>query len=59
MDEERICLLDIAPEGQMQRRAIQLSEGGDWYEFDIVRVFDGLLEARTYAAKHGVTDIDV
>ena len=59
MDEERPCLLDIHPEGEMQRRVIQLAEGGDWYEFDIVRAFDSEGQAQEYAAEHGIQDTDL
>ena len=52
MDAEKICLLDICPEGEMQRRVIQV--GGEWHEFEIVRSFDSEEEARVYADEHGI-----
>jgi recombinational DNA repair protein RecR len=58
MDEERICLLDICPEGEMQRRVIQVGEDGPWREFDIVRSFRSEEEAQAYADEHGIGDVE-
>lgn len=62
MNQERICLLDIcAPDaGKMQRRAIQIDQGGEvvWREFDIVKLFESEDEAQEYAARHGIHDVE-
>lgn len=62
MDAERICLLDIYPpgEGKMQRRAIEVSIGGErvWREFDVARMFDSEEEARAYAEENGIEDVE-
>jgi hypothetical protein len=55
MDAERICLLDICPEGEMQRRVIQVNEA--WCEFDIVRMFESEEDASQYAHEHGIEDV--
>ena len=57
MDAERICLLDIRPEGEMQRRVIQVGE--IWYEFEILRSFENKDEARSYAEEHGIDDVEI
>jgi hypothetical protein len=63
MDEERICLLDVCPpnQGEIQRRVIQVNAEGVavWREFDIVRTFDSEQEAREYAGRHGIEDIEL
>jgi len=61
MDVERICLLDVCPPGEMQRRVIQVNVGGEevWREFDVVRVFGSEAEARVYAGENGVEDVQV
>jgi hypothetical protein len=56
MDAEQICLLDISPEGEMQRRVIQVE--GVWHEFDIVRIFDSQEEAQQYADSFGIKDAE-
>lgn len=62
MDSEKICLLDIQPPrpGEVQRRVIEVETGGRkrWLEYDIVRSFENGEEAREYAAKNGITDIE-
>jgi hypothetical protein len=55
LDAERICLLDICPEGEMQRRVIQVR--GVWRGFDVVRMFDSEEAARAYADEHGIEDV--
>jgi hypothetical protein len=57
LDVDRLCLLEIDPEGEMQRRVIQLYDEGAWHEFEIVRTFDSEEEARAYAARHGIEDV--
>ena len=51
---ERICLLEIDPPGEMQRRVVQVRAGGPWHEFDVVRAFDSEEEARAYASEQGI-----
>jgi hypothetical protein len=62
MDEERICLLDICPPdvGKIQRRVIQVNRGGErvWREFDVAMMFEGEGEAREYAGRNAVEDIE-
>jgi hypothetical protein len=62
MDAERICLLDICPPrvGEIQRRAIQVNrEGGKvWREFDVVRAFENEEEAKEYADRHVIEDVE-
>jgi hypothetical protein len=62
MDAERICLLDICPsrEGEIQRRVIQVNIGGEkvWREFDIVRAFESEEEAREYANRNAIEDVE-
>ncbi|NLI78393.1 MAG: hypothetical protein GX442_18390 [Candidatus Riflebacteria bacterium] len=59
----RPCLLDIAPpdQGMVTRRVIECLVDGVkvWREFDIVRTFADEAEARTYAAEHGITDLEL
>lgn len=57
LDVERLCLLEIDPAGEMQRRVIQLHDEGAWHEFEIVRTFDSEDLARAYAAKHAIEDV--
>jgi hypothetical protein len=57
LDAEKICLLEIDPEGEMQRRVIQLHDEGTWHEFEILTTFATGEEARTYAARHGIEDV--
>jgi hypothetical protein len=57
MDAERICLLDIRPEGEMQRRVIQVGE--TWHEFEILRSFESEDEARSYAEEQGIEDVEI
>jgi hypothetical protein len=63
MDVERICLLDVDPPhpGTMQRRVIEVTIDGEhsWREFDVVHVFDGVDDARAYAAAHHIRDVDL
>jgi hypothetical protein len=58
LDEERLCLLDLAPPraGKEQRRVVYVEgPGGDaWREFEIVRVFDSEADAAQYALEHGI-----
>ena len=56
-DAGRICLLEIDPAGEMQRRVIQLHDEGAWHEFEVVTVFADEEEARAYAAKQGIRDV--
>jgi hypothetical protein len=62
MDAERICLLDICPPrvGEIQRRVIQVNIEGEevWREFDIVRAFESEEEAREYASRNGIKDME-
>jgi hypothetical protein len=62
MDAERICLLDICPPrvGEIQRRVIQVNVEGEevWREFDIVRAFESEEEAREYASRNGIKDME-
>jgi hypothetical protein len=62
MDAERICLLDIGPPrvGEIQRRVIQVNrEGGKvWREFDVVRAFESEEEAKEYADRHMIEDVE-
>jgi hypothetical protein len=55
MDAERICLLEICPQGDMQRRVIQI--GDIWQEFEVARVFESEEDARAYADEHGIQDV--
>ena len=57
LDAEKICLLEIDPEGEMQRRVIQLHDEGAWHEFEIVKTFATGEDARAYAAGHGIKDV--
>lgn len=61
--EPQICLLDISPPnpGELQRRVIQLSIGGDlvWREFDVVRIFESEAEALSYAKDLGISDVQL
>jgi hypothetical protein len=57
LDAGRISLLEIDPPGTMQRRVIQVHEGGSWHEFDVVQVFADEDEARAYADEHGIEDV--
>lgn len=59
MDAERIGLLELYPPGvgEMQRRVIQV--GGDWREFDVVRVFEDEEEAWAYAGQHEIKDVEI
>ncbi len=63
MDAERICLLDICPPdpGQVQRRIIEVEVDGEvmWCEFDVVRAFDSEQEAKEYAEREGIRDIEI
>jgi hypothetical protein len=59
MDADQICLLEIDPEGEMQRRVIQLHDGGTWHEFEVARTFESEVVARAYAAKHGIEDVNL
>jgi len=56
MNGERICQLDIDPPqpGMMQRRLIEIDKV--WHEFDVVRVFADVDEARAYAAAQHIDD---
>ncbi len=59
----QICLLDIAPpnSGMVTRRTIEVCIDGEksWREFEIVRSFANEAEARAYAAKHGIKDVEM
>lgn len=57
LDVERICLLEIDPVGEMQRRVIQLHKEGAWHEFEVVTAFATEEEARAYASRHGIRDV--
>ncbi|HEY9068808.1 MAG TPA: hypothetical protein VIV61_01055 [Candidatus Ozemobacteraceae bacterium] len=63
MGGPRICLLniDLTDPGMVQRRVIELTIEGKrvWREFEIIRTFADEAEARTWAAAHGITDIDL
>jgi hypothetical protein len=60
MNQEQICLLDIDPpdRGMVQRRVIEVEVKIDgvreWREYDIVRVFDNVEDARMYAVANEV-----
>lgn len=58
MNVERVCLLDIEPPqpGMLQRQVIEVEIAGErvWREFDLIRVFADMDEARAYAATHNV-----
>lgn len=58
MNVERICLLDVDPPqpGTRQRQVIEVEIAGErvWREFDVVRIFADLDQARAYAATHPV-----
>lgn len=63
MDSPKICLLDICPPhpGEMQRRVIEVKEGSEstWHEFDVVRIFGSEGEAREFAEKEGVENVEM
>ncbi|MBN1935018.1 MAG: hypothetical protein JW934_10155 [Anaerolineae bacterium] len=63
MNVERICLLDVDPprQGELQRRAIEVEIDGErtWREFDVVRVFETVGEARDYATVHHIGDVEL
>jgi len=63
MDEERICLLDVCPPhvGEIQRRVIQVRRKAEviWREFDVVMMFESEEEAREYADRNAVEDIEL
>lgn len=63
MSEERICLLDVDPPhpGEIQRRVIETGrvENKRWREYEIARVFNDIREARDYARRHGIEDIEI
>jgi hypothetical protein len=54
--------LDIGPPrvGEIQRRVIQVNrEGGKvWREFDVVRAFESEEEAKEYADRHMIEDVE-
>lgn len=59
---EKVCLLDVCPpQGELQRRVIKLLRDGEenWYEFDIVKVFENQDDARHFAAEHDIEDIEL
>ena len=47
--------------GDIQRRAIQVDGNGDkvWRDFDAVTTFEGQEEAREYARKNAVEDVEL
>jgi len=63
MDEPKICLLDIDPphKGREARRTIEVEINGikEWREFDVVKTFADKAQARSYAAKNGITNVDL
>lgn len=63
IDGERICLLDICPPHvrEIQRRVVQVNRGGDevWREFDVVMIFGSEEEARDYADRNAIEDIEL
>jgi hypothetical protein len=63
MDVPKICLLDIDPpdQGKVSRRTIEVQIDGNkaWLEFDVVKTFADEAEARKYAAKNGITDVEI
>jgi hypothetical protein len=46
LDLDRICVLEIDPKGDIQRRVVQLQDGGAWHELEIVRTFQSEQLAR-------------
>ena len=62
MNVEKICLLETFPPGMgmAQRRMIQVERDGEevWREFEIVTAFDSEGEAREYAARNGIDDME-
>jgi hypothetical protein len=63
IDEERICLLDICPPhvGEIRRRVVQANRRGNevWREFDVVMIFGSEEEARDYADRNAIEDIEL
>ncbi len=63
MDSEKICLMDICPPnpGQEQRRVIEVTVNGEstWHEYDVVRVFDSEQEAKEFATRERIEDIEL
>jgi hypothetical protein len=63
LDQERICLLDVCPAnaGMRQRRVVPVVRGGreTWREFEIVRAFESVAQARKYAKEHGIDDVQL
>lgn len=63
MNEERICLLDTCPPhvGEIQRRVIQLNRIDQevWREFDVVMMFGSEEEARKYADRNAIEDVEL
>ena len=62
MDARKICLLDICPPdpGMTQRRIIEVVQpdgSSAWCEFDVVRIFENVKEARFYAAQNDIGDV--
>jgi hypothetical protein len=58
MNEGKYCLLEIMPPGNAQRRVIELEVNGQkvWREFEAIKVFASIDEARQYAADHHIHD---
>jgi len=60
---EAICLLDICPPdpGCVQRRVIEVEVDGQstWREYDVIRSFASEAEARDYAAREGIKDVEI
>jgi hypothetical protein len=58
-----ICVLDICPPnpGCVQRRVVRVEWAGEatWREYDVIRSFENEAEAREYAAKEGIGDVEI
>jgi hypothetical protein len=57
------CLLDVSPPdaGLVTRRITQISRDGDvkWVEFDVAMVFETEEEAKEFAEKEGIVDVEL
>lgn len=54
-------LLDVCPWGEVARPIIELKRGGEtqYRPYDVMRSFADAAEARAFAQKHGLTDVEL
>jgi len=62
-DVAEICLLEVDPpdRGMVQRRVMEVTVAGEtsWREYDVIRSFETVEEARSYADVHGIDVVDL